>query len=88
MSEKAEPSGDGLAEAIEIDLKAGHRERVRERFKKDGGETFSDTDLLEAFNKELVAFLGTPEHLALVTPFGFGKDYLPVKTTAELCAGQ
>jgi DNA repair protein RadC len=48
VSEKAEPSEDGLAEAIAIDLKAGHRERVRERFNKDGGETFSDADLLEA----------------------------------------
>jgi polar amino acid transport system substrate-binding protein len=46
-----------------------------------------DTELLDAFNKELKAFIGTPEHLALVEPFGFGKDYLPEKTTAELCAG-
>lgn len=47
-----------------------------------------DTDLLEAFNKELKAFLGSPEHLALVTPLGFGKGFLPTKTTAELCAGE
>jgi polar amino acid transport system substrate-binding protein len=45
-----------------------------------------DTDLLEAFNTELAAFLGSPEHVALVEPFGFGADYLPNKTTAELCA--
>ncbi|MBA2438152.1 MAG: ectoine/hydroxyectoine ABC transporter substrate-binding protein EhuB, partial [Acidimicrobiia bacterium] len=47
-----------------------------------------DTDLLEAFNAELTAFLGTPEHFALVEPLGFGADYLPNLTTAELCAAQ
>jgi polar amino acid transport system substrate-binding protein len=47
-----------------------------------------NTDLVEAFNAELGAFLGTPEHIALVEPFGFGADYLPNKTTAELCAGE
>jgi len=51
-------------------------------FRKD------DTDLYEAFNGELKAFLGSPEHVALVEPFGFGADYLPNKTMAELCAGQ
>ena len=51
-------------------------------FRKD------DEDLLNAFNAELKAFLGTPEHIALVEPLGFGKDYLPNKTTAELCAGE
>ena len=33
MSKTAEPSSDGLAEASAVDLKAGHRERVRERFR-------------------------------------------------------
>lgn len=47
-----------------------------------------DTDLLEAFNAELAKFLGSEEHLALVTPLGFGADYMPAKTTAELCAGK
>lgn len=46
-----------------------------------------DTALIEEFNKHLKEFLGSEEHLALVTPFGFGKGYLPNKTTAELCAG-
>jgi len=45
-----------------------------------------DTDLLAEFNKNLKAFIGSKEHLDLVTPFGFGKGYLPTKTTAELCA--
>jgi polar amino acid transport system substrate-binding protein len=47
-----------------------------------------DTDLYEAFNAELKKFIGSEEHLALVTPLGFGADYLPTKTTAELCAGE
>ena len=45
-----------------------------------------DKDLLAAFDKELKAFIGSPEHLALVTPIGFGKGYLPTKTTAQLCS--
>jgi polar amino acid transport system substrate-binding protein len=45
-----------------------------------------DTELLAEFNKQLAAFIGSKEHLDLVTPFGFGKGYLPTKTTAELCA--
>lgn len=58
--------------------------------KGHGGFGFrkEDTGLQEAFNKELAAFLGSPEHLALVEPLGFGKDYLPNKTTAELCQGE
>jgi DNA repair protein RadC len=48
VSEKAKPSRDGLAEAPVTDLKAGHRERVRERLMMVGGEAFTDTELLEA----------------------------------------
>ncbi|WP_026381075.1 ectoine/hydroxyectoine ABC transporter substrate-binding protein EhuB [Afifella pfennigii] len=47
-----------------------------------------DTELYEAFNAELKNFIGSEEHIALVEPFGFGRDYLPTKTTAELCAGE
>jgi polar amino acid transport system substrate-binding protein len=47
-----------------------------------------DQDFVDAFNAELKAFIGSPEHIALVEPFGFGADYLPEKTTAELCAGE
>jgi polar amino acid transport system substrate-binding protein len=46
-----------------------------------------DTDFYQAFNSELKKFIGSPEHITLVTPFGFGKGFLPVKTAAELCAG-
>jgi DNA repair protein RadC len=48
VSEEAKPSSDGLAEAAQVDLKAGHRDRIRERFNKIGGEAFTDTELLEA----------------------------------------
>ena len=44
--------------------------------------------IVDAFNAELKKFIGSPEHIALVEPIGFGKDYLPEKTTAELCAGE
>src|SRR5262245_39345124 len=54
-----------------------------------GGFAFrkDDQDLLDAFNAELKKFIGSPEHIALVTPFGFGEGFMPAKTTAELCAG-
>ncbi|MGN6685731.1 MAG: RadC family protein [Devosia sp.] len=48
MGEVAKPALDGLAEAPAVDLKAGHRDRVRERFKRVGGEAFTDVELLEA----------------------------------------
>jgi polar amino acid transport system substrate-binding protein len=48
-------------------------------FRKD------DKDLADAFDAELKTFIGSPEHVELVTPFGFGKGFLPIKTTAELC---
>jgi DNA repair protein RadC len=48
MTKPATPSEDGLAEAQQVDLKAGHRERLRVRFNKAGGEGFTDAELLEA----------------------------------------
>lgn len=45
-----------------------------------------DAALRDAFDAALAAFLGTPEHLALIAPFGFDASNLPDKTTAELCA--
>ncbi|WP_119300631.1 ectoine/hydroxyectoine ABC transporter substrate-binding protein EhuB [Dongia deserti] len=58
--------------------------------KGHGGFGFrkEDKDLLDAFNAELKKFIGSPEHIALVTPIGFGKDYLPNKTTEQLCKGE
>ena len=46
-----------------------------------------DTDLRDAVNKQLHAWIGTPDHLATVAPFGFDKSNLPTKTTAQLCGG-
>lgn len=45
-----------------------------------------DEALVAAFDAALADFLGTPEHLALVAPFGFGADMLPDRTTEALCA--
>ncbi|MGH6948698.1 MAG: ectoine/hydroxyectoine ABC transporter substrate-binding protein EhuB [Kiloniellales bacterium] len=61
-----------------------------ESVKGHGGFAFrtEDKELYEAFNAELKSFVGSPEHIALVTPHGFGEGYLPNKTTAELCAGE
>ena len=58
--------------------------------KGHGGFGFrkEDKDLYEAFNGELKKFIGSPEHIALVTPFGFGADYLPNKTMEQLCKGE
>ncbi|WP_246727740.1 ectoine/hydroxyectoine ABC transporter substrate-binding protein EhuB [Chelativorans sp. Marseille-P2723] len=53
-----------------------------------GGFVFrpDDTELLEEFNRQLQAFIGTQEHIELVSEFGFGDGYLPTKTTEELCS--
>lgn len=48
----------------------------------------ADQALVDAFNRELAKFIGTPEHLELVKPFGFTKQELPGDVTAaQLCAG-
>jgi len=61
-----------------------------ESVKGHGGFAFrkEDKDLYDAFNAELKKFVGSPEHIALVTPFGFGEGYLPNKSTADLCTGK
>ncbi|MFQ5509048.1 MAG: ectoine/hydroxyectoine ABC transporter substrate-binding protein EhuB [Leptospirillia bacterium] len=47
-----------------------------------------DDALATAFNRELGDFIGSPEHRALVHPFGFSEAMLPGDATAErLCAG-
>ncbi|MCG8691905.1 MAG: ectoine/hydroxyectoine ABC transporter substrate-binding protein EhuB [Minwuiales bacterium] len=58
--------------------------------KGHGGFGFRKEDkaLFEEFNKHLAEFVGSDEHIALVTPFGFGKGYMPNKSMAELCAGE
>ncbi|MGF1631617.1 MAG: ectoine/hydroxyectoine ABC transporter substrate-binding protein EhuB [Kiloniellaceae bacterium] len=61
-----------------------------ESVKGHGGFAFrkEDQELYEAFNAELKTFIGSAEHIALVTPHGFGEGYLPNMTTAELCSGK
>jgi polar amino acid transport system substrate-binding protein len=45
-----------------------------------------DQALLKELNRQLAAFVGTPEHLKLVAPFGFGPDEMPGgATAAALC---
>lgn len=46
-----------------------------------------DEALLEEFNSHLTDFIGTEEHIELVSQFGFGEGYLPTQTTEELCSG-
>ncbi|EKF19613.1 ectoine/hydroxyectoine ABC transporter solute-binding protein [Nitratireductor pacificus pht-3B] len=72
--ESTEPFGEVAGESVK-----GH-----------GGFAFRPEDkaLYEEFNKNLKEFIGSDEHVALVTPFGFGKGYLPNKSTEELCAGE
>ncbi|MCC6696761.1 MAG: ectoine/hydroxyectoine ABC transporter substrate-binding protein EhuB [Candidatus Hydrogenedentes bacterium] len=46
-----------------------------------------DRDFVDAVNVALGTFLGSPEHMALVEPFGFTERDLPGNVTAEdLCA--
>jgi polar amino acid transport system substrate-binding protein len=52
------------------------------------GFRLADTSLRDAVNAELGKFLGTPEHLAMVTAFGFDASNLPEKTAAQHCAGK
>lgn len=50
-----------------------------------------DADFVTAFNAELVKFIGSKEHRAIVSPYGFTEAELPTgMTTAKLCtpAGQ
>ena len=44
-----------------------------------------DTDLRDAVNKQLHAWLGTTDHLQTVAPFGFDKSNLTTKSAAQIC---
>lgn len=47
-----------------------------------------DKALVAAFNQELAQFIGSPEHLELVKPFGFAAQEMPGEmTAANLCRG-
>ncbi|TAL93779.1 MAG: ectoine/hydroxyectoine ABC transporter substrate-binding protein EhuB [Paraburkholderia sp.] len=44
-----------------------------------------DTDLRDAVDKQLQAWLGTPDHLQTVAPFGFDKTNLTTRSAADIC---
>ena len=64
-------------------------EHKGKKYKGEGsfGFRLADTSLRDAVNAELAQFLGTPEHLKMVSAFGFDASNLPEKTAAEHCAG-
>jgi polar amino acid transport system substrate-binding protein len=60
------------------------------KYKGEGsfGFRLADASLRDAVNVELAKFLGTAEHLKMVTAFGFDASNMPEKTAAQHCAGQ
>lgn len=49
----------------------------------------ADQDLLAALNQGLDRLVNTDEHLAMIEPYGFGRQMLPGDTGAEeICAGE
>ena len=49
-----------------------------------------DADFHQAFNDALAGFVGSPEHLAMVKPFGFGEDQIAPAAQVKigtLCSG-
>jgi polar amino acid transport system substrate-binding protein len=80
---EARGAGSGLAKTDAFSMVAG------QNVKGHGGFGFrnEDAEFVDQFNEKLTAFIGTPEHLALVEPFGFTKDELPELTRDELCPG-
>ena len=44
-----------------------------------------DADIGDAFDKELTAFIGTPEQIAIMEAQGLTADELPQLKTSELC---
>jgi polar amino acid transport system substrate-binding protein len=80
---EARGSDAGLAKTDAFSTVAG------ENVKGHGGFGFrnEDAEFVDEFNQKLTEFIGTDEHLALVEPFGWGKDELPELSRDELCPG-
>jgi polar amino acid transport system substrate-binding protein len=80
---EARGSDAGLAKTDAFSMIAG------ENVKGHGGFGFrnEDAEFVEEFNQKLTEFIGTEAHLALIEPFGFGKDELPELTRNDLCPG-
>ena len=47
----------------------------------------AESAFVAEFNKVLSAFVGTPEHIAIMEAHGLQKSELPKRSTADLCAG-
>ena len=47
----------------------------------------SESAFVAEFNKTLSAFVGTPEHIAIMEAHGLRKTELPKRSTADLCKG-
>jgi len=80
---EARGSDAGLAKTDAFSMIAG------ENVKGHGGFGFrnEDAEFVDEFNQKLTEFIGTEQHLAIIEPFGFGKDELPELTRNELCPG-
>ena len=84
-------SGRKMVEAAgpSVELISGFKDPVIDGRPARGYGAFAfrqdDTDLIAAFNVALKSFIGTPEHLETIKPFGFTAENLPDRTTAELC---
>ena len=46
-----------------------------------------DGAFVDEFDKHLTAFIGTPEHIAIMERHGMSADELPKLETADLCGG-
>lgn len=60
------------------------------KYKGEGSFGFrtEDTSLRDAVNAELAKFIGTDEHIAMISEYGFDASNLPEKTAAQHCAGE
>ncbi len=78
----------GLTEVAEPFLQPP---QARGRYSGLGAAVFrkADVDLLDAWNRAMVGFIGSPEHLRLLTRYGMGEEALPGDvTTAEILSSQ
>lgn len=46
-----------------------------------------DAEFVDAFDEALTAFVGSPEHIAIMEKYGMSADELPIERTEALCGG-
>lgn len=80
---KTAGEGAGVMRAEPFSIVAGESVKGHGAF----GFRKEDDAFREAFNEELTKFIGTEEHLELVSQFGFSEAELPEQTTEEICQG-